>query len=118
MAGKYLGNEGRLKLPVAVCDCCGVFMWMRFQIGIFCHYCKNGWYIDSSNFIFHECPRCNGASLGCECERGLVAVPREQLRNGEWVKFSEPDERGCVEITNLPQNEAYCVQAISEGYPW
>lgn len=91
---------------------------MRFQIGIFCHYFTNGWYIHSGNFIFYECPRCKGASLGCECERGLVAVPREQTSTGDWVTFSELNEHGCVEATNLPHNEAYCVQAISDGYPW
>jgi hypothetical protein len=92
-------------------------MWMRLQIGIFCLACKNGWYIHSCNFIFHECPQCKGASLGCACERGLVAVAREQIRTGEWVKFREPDERGCVEATNLDQKES-SVQAISENYPW
>jgi len=77
---------------------------------------QNGWYIHSCNFIFHECPRCNGASLGCECERGLIAVPREQLQTGEWVTFGEQDDQGCVEITNLTDKEAG-VQAMSEGYP-
>jgi hypothetical protein len=92
-------------------------MWMRFQIGIACHYCKNGWYIHSVNFIFYECAQCKGASIGCDCGRGLVAVPREQTSTGEWVKFSEPDARGCVEAINLDQKES-SVQAISENYPW
>jgi hypothetical protein len=87
-------------------------MWMRFQHGMFCQYCNNGWYIWSKNFIFYECPVCNGTWLGCDCDHGLCAVPREQTSAGAWVMFSEPDERGCVEITNLPHNEAYCVQAI------
>ena len=92
-------------------------MWMRFQVGTFCHYCKKGWYIHSVNFIFYECPQCKGASLGCGCERGLVAVPREQTSTGEWVTISEQDEYGRVEITNLPHNEA-SMQALSEDYPW
>jgi hypothetical protein len=114
MGGRYR-NEGRVKLPLAVCDCCACFMWMRFQIGIFCSACKNGWYIHSVNFIFYECPSCLGASLGCGCVRGLVAVPREQTTTGAWVTFSQRDERGCVEITNLTHNEP---QAISDSYSW
>jgi hypothetical protein len=92
-------------------------MWFRYRLETECHSCKRGMFVHANNWIFYECPRCKGASLGCDCERGLVAVPREQIRSGEWVKFSEPDERGCVEVTNLDQKES-SVQAISEGYPW
>ena len=114
MGGRYR-NEGLLKLPIAVCDCCACFMWMRFRLGTECHGCGTGIFIHSNNWIFYECPLCMGGALGCECGRGLVAVPREQVSTGEWATFSAPDELGCVEITNLSHTEP---QAISENYPW
>ena len=92
-------------------------MWFRFQIGVECHYCNNGWYVPAENWIFYECPSCMGVWLGCGCGKGLVAVPREQLRSGEWVTFSAADERGCVRITNLSYHDSE-EQAISDGYPW
>ena len=104
-------------MPVAVCDRCARLMWFRFQIGSACGYCVGGYYVHSCNWIFYECPLCLGASLGCECDRGMVALPREQLSTGEWTTFSGPDERGCVEISNLAYNESR-IQALSESYPW
>lgn len=92
-------------------------MWFRFQIGIECNYCNNGWYVERSNWIFYNCPTCDGVWLGCGCSHGMVAVPREQLSSGEWVIFGEPDERGVREITNLGYREE-AVQALSDDYPW
>ena len=104
-------------MPVAVCDHCARFMWFRFQIGSACGYCVGGYYVHSCNWIFYECPLCLGASLGCACDHGMVAIPREQLSTGEWTTFSGADEWGCVEIRNLAYNESR-VQALSESYPW
>jgi hypothetical protein len=66
MGGRYR-NEGRLKLPVAVCGCCACVIWFRFRIGTECHACKRGVFIHANNWIFYECPRCHGAALGCDC---------------------------------------------------
>jgi hypothetical protein len=55
-------------------------MWFRYRLETECHSCKGSMFVRANNWIFYECPRYNGASLGCECERGLVAVPRERER--------------------------------------
>jgi hypothetical protein len=92
-------------------------MWFRFQLDMQCRSCGNGWYVHVTNWMFYECPRCMGSWLGCGCDHGMVAIPREQTRTGAWVIFGAPNASGCVEITNLGYNE-FRVQALSEDYPW
>jgi hypothetical protein len=116
MGGIYRRKKGP-RLPMAVCDCCSKFRWFRFQVGSLCGACGAGWFIDSDFWIFYECPHCSGAWLGCECDHGLVAVPREQTMAGDWMIFSEADDRGCVCIVKLDFRERQ-MQAISDRYPW